>query len=256
MIHLYAEHLLNIRTLSIQASLSTVSSRETKATLSADGNILTLLHDGERASITLPVTLPGDHSDATLTIPAAPTKDLSFRLQVQEKQGSTGLLSNGQADDGVIDPWTAGSLTPTTEVNCAKCNTTFIPRGRIQQWKDLPSEGWAEMMDFWHCHKPDVPHDHDQDNTAGHNKAYSASGKLAIESGVGLVGALDFVFAAEDMQNVEVRSCLISRNISPLLRPCSPLRTTRGRSKEPALSGRKVTFGESVGIQAPEIKPL
>lgn len=23
-------------------------------------------------------------------------------------------------------------------------------------WKDMPSEHWAELMDFWHCHKPDA----------------------------------------------------------------------------------------------------
>jgi len=204
MIHLYAEHLLNIRTLSIQASLSTISNEETRATLSADGSTLTLHHEGEKASIELHVAIPGDRSDATLTIPAAPTKDLTFRLQVEEKTNSDNILGHGYPDDRLFDPWTAASLTLGTEVSCSKCSAILLPRDRIHTWKDLPSEGWAEMMDFWHCHKPYAPHGHGQDRNVGQHKAYSAAGKLAIEAGVGLVGAMEFVFAREDTQNVTV----------------------------------------------------
>ncbi|RMY65808.1 hypothetical protein D0862_15247, partial [Hortaea werneckii] len=78
-IHLYAEHLQNIRTLSIQASLATFSNTETKATLSADGSQLSLSHEGETATIQLPITVPGGHNDATLIIPSAPSKELTFR---------------------------------------------------------------------------------------------------------------------------------------------------------------------------------
>lgn len=30
----------------------------------------------------------------------------------------------------------------------------LIAPGRFVQWKALPSEHWAELMDVWHCHKP------------------------------------------------------------------------------------------------------
>ena len=215
MIHLYAEHLLNIRTLSIQAVLSTVSSKETKATLSADGKTLTLTHQGESASIKLPINLsPNKQSNITLTIPAVPSRQLSFRVNLEEKEGvANGCFRNGDVDDANVIPWTADQLTTETEVCCRSCGSVLVKRGKIQSWKDLPSEGWAEMMDFWHCHKPHEPHDHDSHSEV--KKGYAADSQLALESGVGIVDPMDFLFVAEDCKNVTVgtdfpfRSCSI-----------------------------------------------
>jgi ubiquitin-protein ligase E3 D len=193
-IHLYAEHLQNIRTLSIQASLATAPNKETKATLSADGSLLSLSHEGETANIRLPLSI-GQHSDATLTLPAAPTKDLTFRLNIEEKPGADSALGNGASSSENTIPWMAGDLTPDTEISCAKCHWIFVHRGRITQWKDLPSEGWAEMMDFWHCHKPDEGLAHGAENAG---RGVSANSKLAVEPGVGLVGSTDFLFHSRD----------------------------------------------------------
>lgn len=205
MIHLYIEHLLNIHTLSIQASLSTVSSKETKATLSADGTILTLTHEGESTSIKLPINLsPRKQSNVTLTIPAVPSRELSFRVQLEEEDQPNGnnILRNGPHEDGSIVPWTADSLTSETEVKCRQCSSTIISCGKVRTWKDLPSEGWAEMMEFWHCHKPHEPHNHT--NGSDLNKGYAAGSKLALEAGVGMVDPLDFLVLPEDCSNFEV----------------------------------------------------
>ncbi|PPJ60243.1 hypothetical protein CBER1_01305 [Cercospora berteroae] len=201
-IHLYAEHLLNIRAISIQAVLSTVSNKETRATLSADGSCMSLSHEGETATIKLPIQVPGGHNAATLTIPAAPTKDLSFRVQLQEKSDSQGLLTQGAHQDDHVVPWTARSLTADVQLRCKHCQQVLLESGKIHIWKDLPSENWAEMMDFWHCHRPHV---HDNDHTAP-VKGYSADSMLAISSGVGMVDPVDFVFAPEDCCSLEISS--------------------------------------------------
>ena len=208
MIHLYVEHLLNIRTLSIQASLSTFSNEETKANLSADGRTLTLSHEHETASIQLPINIsPTQQSNVKFTIPAIPSKELSFRIQLEEKPGvQNGALSNGDGDGSNLVPWSAGSLTAETELCCANCSSIVVERGRIQTWKDLPSQGWAEMMEFWHCHKPYEPHNHGGDEVT---KGYAAGSKLAIESGVGLVNIVDFIFAPEDCRNLTVSFILL-----------------------------------------------
>lgn len=39
---------------------------------------------------------------------------------------------------------------------CSSCGRTLISNPKLQ---DMPLEVWAEMMEFWHCHKP---HDHSQ----------------------------------------------------------------------------------------------
>lgn len=221
MIHLYVEHLLNIRTLSIQANLTTVSNRETNATLSADGKILTLTHEGEKASITLPIILsPTRESTATLTIPAVPSKTLTFRVQLEEKESQLdghSSLQNPSLDQSNVIPWMSESLSKDTEILCLECRSILVARDRSRSWKDLPSEGWAEMMEFWHCHKP-----HDSHSAGSHvKKGYAADAKLGLDVGIGMVDPLEFLLAPGDCANVEVRftcsSYPLSRRVSIFL---------------------------------------
>ncbi|CZT22883.1 uncharacterized protein RCC_08588 [Ramularia collo-cygni] len=198
-IHLYAEHLVNIRTLSIQASLSTATNQETRAVLAADGTQLSLSHEGENAAIELPIRVPGGQSKATFVLPPVPTKEISFRFQLEEKPGSTFLRGSNDHETDDIVPWTAVSLTADSEIRCESCRSIIVSRGKVKVWKDLPSENWAEMMDFWHCHRPDVPHDHDHKTPV---KGYSADSRLVIQPGVGMVDPVDFVLAVEDCQNL------------------------------------------------------
>lgn len=245
-IHLYIEHLLNIRTLSIHASLPTSSRRTARATISADKSILTLTHDGETASIKLPLNLsPNKESTISLDIPPVPQKELSFRVQLEEKEGSE--LSYGlEREDGITTPWTADQLTAETEICCKACQTVVLERGKISQWKDLPSEGWAEMMDFWHCHKPDHsdgPHAHGAD--AEINKGYAAGSRLALGPGVGMVDALNFVFTAEDCTNLKVGALFLS---SP---PSSPtVRKFLFIIHGPKRTGAPAPQGKSTGQQS------
>lgn len=201
-IHLYAEHLLNIRMLSIQGSLSTISNKETRSTLSADGKTLILEHEGETTTINFPAELLSDKNRAAFVIPAVPTKDLTFRLRIDEKPGTSTVRGNGIVDNEVITPWAATSLNRGAQIACKNCDAVLVARGTIRQWKDLPSEGWAEMMEFWHCHKPDVPYD--QHDHGGIKKGYAANSQLALESGTCLVDPIEFFLAAEDCRNIEV----------------------------------------------------
>lgn len=191
-IHIYAEHLINIRSLTIQISLPTSSDGST--TLSVDGNILALSHQGETAKITLPVSVP-ESERAKLSVFPASTTNLSFRIRLDDTP--TRDSQNGET----VIPWTATSLSQQAELLCRSCDVEILPRGQVQTWKDLPSEGWAEMMEFWHCHKPNEPHDHEHQTD---KKGYSADSMLAITPSVGLVNAINFVLAADDCKNIKV----------------------------------------------------
>jgi hypothetical protein len=107
---------------------------------------------------------------------------------------------DSQSGETVI-PWTATSLSQQVELQCKICHAEILPRGQIQKWKDLPSEGWAEMMEFWHCYKPNEPHDHEHQTD---KKGYSADSMLAITPSVGLVNATSFILAADDCKNIKV----------------------------------------------------
>lgn len=55
--------------------------------------------------------------------------------------------------------WSASYLRKSVAnytFNCLSCNHTLIDYSNIKSVLDMPSELWAEMMDFWHCHKPDT----------------------------------------------------------------------------------------------------
>jgi hypothetical protein len=191
-IHVYTEHLLNIRTLTIQVSLPTDSDGSTA--VSADGGIFTLSHQGENKKVSLPVSIP-DAERIKISVPSIPSKNLSFRVRLGDN-----VPRDSQSSETTI-PWTAASLSQQTQFQCKGCSAVVLPQGAVQIWKDLPSEGWAEMMEFWHCHKPNEPHDHEHQTD---KKGYSSDSMLAITSSVGLVNATSFVLAADDCQNIKV----------------------------------------------------
>ncbi|TKA64041.1 hypothetical protein B0A49_09871 [Cryomyces minteri] len=174
-ISLYAELLFHIRAVSFIASLQTNSSKTTRAELSADGEHINLTHDGEVATIRLPTKIAGGGS-AALTLPAVPSKELTLRLQLEER--SPGLLRIDGGSANVV-PWCASSLNEGTRVHCRECQSVLLGPQRVSEWKDLPSESWAEMMDFWHCHKPNVEHPVGDEDAQG-RKGYAASSHLIM----------------------------------------------------------------------------
>ena len=207
-ITLYAELLLHIRTVTLFASLRTVHNRETKARLASNGCAITVTHEGVSATIRLPIQVEGG-GDASLSLPASPpSKDLTLRLQIEEKEGSNmlGTLLSEERKSNIV-PWTGTSLGDTEKVTvyCKCCQQVILPAGMTREWRDLPNENWAEMMDFWHCHKPDEHHlhDHAQKDAIG-KKGYSAGNRLQATEGVGFVDLASFLLKAGDCQGIEV----------------------------------------------------
>ena len=200
--HLYAEHLPRIHALSIQVSLLTPANTNTKASISADGDSFTLSHDGQETRIDLPVVVAGGVGG--IDLPITPLKtSLEFRIPLGADSASTGMITPAEVDDDLVVPWTAISLSQSTEVSCGACGTILITRGRIQSWRDLPSENWAEMMDLWHCHKPDEPHSHDHEHEAS-RKGYAATSTLTVTSGICFVDPVSFLVDDDDCQYIKV----------------------------------------------------
>jgi hypothetical protein len=196
-IRIYAELLYNIRAVSLVITLQTESNTETKASLSADGQIITVKHEGNSASIRLPTQMESGGT-STVALPAAPSKDLTLRLQLQEKE--PGLLKLEEFNGGNEVPWSAGELRGAS-VLCKSCNSSMLEAGLVDDWRDLPNDNWAEMMDLWHCHKPHE--DEDQKNAPG-SKGYAAASQLRVNSGTGFVSLLYLLLSEQDCQNIEV----------------------------------------------------
>ena len=191
--YLYAEFLINIRQVTVFATLPSSCNEYTRIWLDAGHNTLHLTHNEEESSITLPC--PVAINNATLNLPPTPVTELSFRLRA-----ATQLLPKAEIYSANSIPWPASKLTSQTRVACQSCGNRLITN--TMEWKDLPSGGWADMMDFWHCHKPTIENgNHD---TAGSTKGYAAANVLGPIPGVGLVDTSHFLLAETDCVGIRV----------------------------------------------------
>ncbi len=213
-IHLYAELLLHIRQITLIASLQTHHTATTQAVLSTDRETLVFTHDNQTARIRLPSKITGGGS-AALQLPAAPpAKQLTLRLRLDETSPGFIRTGSGGVEDGGAEnavPWGAGEMgRGNRKLECRVCGRVLVNKGQVTRWLDLPSENWAEMMDFWHCHKPAGKDGHghghgqeDDDGTAT-TKGYGAANKLRAVPGTGFVDVSYFLLSEQDCCGVKV----------------------------------------------------
>lgn len=206
---IYAELLLNIRQVSVFAALQSSSDASTKVELSADGRRIALHHVGKTTVLSLPAkVIPS----AKLQRAPSGSKELSWRLPLAAE------VKRGDPDSDEA-PWPAKGLGEDTEFRCRKCDAVVVKKGAITVWKDLPSENWAEMMDFWHCHKPEehgkAGHTHGDD--PNENKGYGANTKFMARSKVGFVDLSTLLVAEEDCTSIQVSDKLLIQNVSNLV---------------------------------------
>ncbi|KAF2792235.1 hypothetical protein K505DRAFT_326309 [Melanomma pulvis-pyrius CBS 109.77] len=249
-ITLYAELLLHIRTVTLFASLRSFHTHETKAQLAADGSSITVSHEGESATIRLPIKVQGG-GDAALSLPAQPpSKDLTLRLQMEEKEG-TDFLGGVRAEERKtnIVPWDGASLNAMKHVEllCKACHGILLRKGTIGEWRDLPNENWAEMMDFWHCHKPDEHHLHDHIHEAAvEKKGYAAGNRLQAVAGVGFVDIVSLLLKEQDCEGVQLLSDHPSQTTSLVCKTCTHILGTQ----DPSTSGWRI-WKWSIGVISP-----
>ena len=192
-IYIYAELLLHIRQVAVLATLPSAANATTHIGISADSKTLSLEHEGERAIAELPCPVLGIANRREDTS----QQELSFRLQ---PSAAAKLPTPGKLPAGAV-PWSASSLTPGTAIGCKGCKKVLVKT--VHQWKDLPSGGWAEMMDLWHCHKPNVPPG-SENSSASSMKGYSASNRIGPKPGTVLVDIGHFVATSSDCQGIQV----------------------------------------------------
>lgn len=197
-IYLYAEILIHIRQLTLHASFQTEKREGTKLDVTTDKRVISVTHDGETQRLYLPTQIKGD---ATVTFPLLKTTDISARLQIEDEHEWKCMINNE-----IEAPWMAADLSSTTAIQCRHCKAPILHPGKVHQWKDLPSENWAELMDFWFCHKP---HGDEQSAVpeaaaAAAAKGFSSTSKLAVTSSTGMTDLVSIVLHADDCTNTKV----------------------------------------------------
>ncbi|KAG5984034.1 hypothetical protein E4U55_006263 [Claviceps digitariae] len=189
---LYAELLSNIRQVSVAATLPSAPTSDTVAKITEGGQRLSLEHDGFTSTLDLPATV----AMTSLRPAQGASRHLTWRLPLSSVGADTPPFS----PENQAVPWAASDLQNASAVSCRTCNSIIIPDGTLKVWKDLPSENWAEMMEFWHCHKP---HNHgQQENGNLANKGYGANNVISSQPGVGFVDITSFMFDEQDCQNL------------------------------------------------------
>lgn len=202
-IQIYAELLHNIRAITLVITLQSLLNAETKVAISADGQSVSVHHDGQNSSINLP-TQVASGAATTLSLPAVSSQNMTFRLQLPEKKFDSSLLEG--LHDGNDIPWSASELSNVSFV-CKSCRACLLEPERIHDWKNLPNDNWAEMMDLWHCHKP---HEEESQKAPEDSKGYSATNQLQVSPGIGFVSLLYVLLSEQDWQNIKVSTFVSS----------------------------------------------
>jgi len=194
----YAELLPNIKSISLLVFLSTPATVHTWTTIDPGSSFATLHHNGESAGLILPADVnPGLHQ--LVIRPRHGVRTLSSRLPLAVP------LPIALTSDRNNAPWSASDLSSMASVSfcCRSCGAVLIPADQITHWKDLPSRNWADMMDFWHCHKPS----HNVKVKPGESHKYSTFGKgFVLDQGTGLVDRSFFLFLNQDCEAAKVCS--------------------------------------------------
>ncbi|KAK1977230.1 ubiquitin-conjugating enzyme E2-binding protein [Colletotrichum cereale] len=203
---IYAELLANIRQLSVAVSLPSPAGHHTQGLVTSDGATLQVQHAGAQTSFALPGRV--QTQGAALPAPPPASRAISWRLPLAvDASGPSSPTTTRSPHDEPV-PWTALDLAPGSAVACRACAAPLVPPGRAREWKDLPSENWAEMMDFWHCHKP-TDHEHGGGEEHDHlatRRGYGANSSIAAQPGVGMVDLTSFLFSESDCTGLEFSS--------------------------------------------------
>jgi hypothetical protein len=234
-LYLHAELLPNIRQITLYISLSQnppITEIRPDIRLSESCRAVTVVLSAPFEYVSETIKLPARVSDATRqalnangaqTAPSSPgssgsVQDYSFRMQIDPNEQA--LMPREELTDDHV-PWTAADMSSSTRIRCYACGTPFLNESSLQEissdkgsgssqgwiWKDLPSGNWAEMMDFWHCHKPD-PHEDDAKDEAttalrieeanAQVKGYGASSRVEAIPGNVLIDVATFLLAESD----------------------------------------------------------
>ncbi|KAK4224556.1 ubiquitin-conjugating enzyme E2-binding protein [Podospora fimiseda] len=203
-VSLYAEFLPNIRQISVAASLPSPAN-DTRLVVHADGATAELSYLGDSYKLSLPSRVSAGDYSAHVNPSRKGSTSLSWRLPVH-----ISVPHQPRSHDSNTEPvWSATDFETGCEVLCRNCHSVVVSAGTTTVWKDLPSENWAEMMEFWHCHKPGDHSHHDQADASGKAdeqslaaRGYGASSIVSAQSGVGFVDLTTLMFTESDCQNL------------------------------------------------------
>ncbi|KAF3938542.1 hypothetical protein ABW19_dt0208052 [Dactylella cylindrospora] len=181
----FCELLSNIKQVSVSIDTQDAQTTPTSVSLHPSRRALTITLGNQTSHLILPI--PVDHASKFIT------PSTSYRLPVAQSILSPKSFEHILESPPV--PWDAASLTKELSIHCTTCTTRIVPPGSVKEWKNLPSEFWADLMDLWHCHKP-----HDENGHEGGK--YAGVGRIIATKEIGLVDPMYFLLCPDDCENI------------------------------------------------------
>lgn len=229
--HLYAEYLPKLQKISIVISLHTPSECKTEVIIGKDANTLEVYHNTVTTKMALPVDsgVQDMHlGSGNKGISPGQTR-LTWRIEPADAVIKAAKAAARTGLEVVRVPWSAADLVTDVDIVCRKCRAVILSKDKLGEWRDLPSENWAEMMEFWHCHKPTTTNGDKKETvmTDGHasnsngscdhsttsddhlaSRGYGANSAISATSGIGFVDLTKFLFFGEDCRGITVSNTL------------------------------------------------
>ncbi|EMR11680.1 hypothetical protein PNEG_00117 [Pneumocystis murina B123] len=131
-------------------------------------------------------------------LPDETEKDVSIQVNQQLNTLSIRLpLSNFSIKSlKEISPWSAVYIDPNSDFCCGFCLCFLLNKDQIKHWRNLPSDNWVDMMDYWVCCK-------EKYNAFG-NYGMLQKIKSLSDSGIIFVGLSYFLISEKNLQNIKV----------------------------------------------------
>ncbi|CAL1699135.1 unnamed protein product [Somion occarium] len=154
--HENLQHILVFLTIAGLRSGSHVEAEVISRDGSVRGNQLVLeCETSTSPTLDLPVRVPVGKKEVRLV----PGTENRFEIKLPtlspgRSRPNTPSASNSDHesfDVAILDATRLSSLTPTSFI-CSSCSLPLVHASKLHQYRDLPSEHWAELVDAWMCH--------------------------------------------------------------------------------------------------------
>jgi ubiquitin-protein ligase E3 D len=136
-----------------------------------------------------PLALPAHVSTGPATVSVVGGRHYQIKLPMANsaKLDSPSEASSSEYHE-LLDSTYFLTVKPTSFI-CSSCSLPLVRASRLNRYRDLPSEHWAELVDAWMCHADQKLHEHVQKG--------SKEGFWPVE-GEALVGG-SYVLVREDV---------------------------------------------------------
>lgn len=89
-----------------------------------------------------------------------------FQVKLSVLPGSANEFgSTASVHSTLMDASRLSAMHPTSYV-CASCSLPLVHASQLRDYRDLPSEHWAELVDAWMCHSDQKLHEHVQKHSS------------------------------------------------------------------------------------------